>query len=81
MSEMVTLQKITMVIPNGMSVYAPTRLPNGVRKMPVSDFVAHLADHPHKMLVSFDADGKSNPVELTAYATIGNYWIVVQEGL
>ena len=62
----ITLIPIAMVIPTRDSIYAPSRI-NQPREIEETEFLARYADHPYRVLVSFDPDGESNPQPITAY--------------
>lgn len=74
----ITLQPIAMCIPTSQFIYAPSRL-EPPRQMSYDCFLARYADYPREVLVSFEADGRSRPVRVTAYGYGLDCWWIVKE--
>lgn len=76
MSGKVTLTPLAMVTPNGQGVYAPSRLrqPKEIEYK----FIKRYADHPRRILVSFEPDGVSNPQVMTAYGFGLDCWYLAE---
>lgn len=70
------LQPIAMVRVTRGCIYAPSRL-RPAKHISESDFLAHYADHARPVLVSFEADGVSNPRRVTAYGRGLDCWYIV----
>ena len=74
MSDKITLQPLTMVIPTGESIYAPSRL-RQKKVIEYGEFLEKYADWSHQILVSFEPDCTSNPQSTTGY--IGDCWYIL----
>lgn len=75
MTEMILIP-VVMVRPSRECIYTPSRLSNP-KEISKAAFLEKYADYPRSMLVSFEADGFSNPKTVTAYGRgLDCWWIV-----
>jgi hypothetical protein len=74
----VRLQPIAMVRPSRDCIYVPSRI-RPVREVSEKEFLKRYAHTPRAMLVSFEADGVSNPQRVTAYGFGLDCWYIVSE--
>ena len=76
LGEIVTLIPIAMVTPTRESIYAPSRI-SKPRVIGRAEFMLKYSDHPRQIKVSFEADGKSNWQEITAYGFGPDAWYIL----
>lgn len=75
---MVTLHRVSMVVPTTDCIYAPSRIDTELKRLSECEFLERYADGAQCMLVSFEDDGFSNPQRVTAYGYgLDCWWIVV----
>lgn len=74
----VALRKIAMIRYNSAGIYAPSRIQTEPKVIPHQEFLKRYADYGRRIPVSFEADGISNPVSMTAYGFGLDVWWIVQ---
>lgn len=68
----ITLVPIAMRVPTKEFIYAPSRI-RPIAETDQETFGSVVADTARAIPVSFEADGKSNPVQTTTYTAIVKY--------
>jgi len=78
MEKTIKLQPVAMRVPTSNFVYAISKLEKP-QTLPMEKFLNRYADHSRQILVSFDEDGYSNPVGVTAYGLGLDCWYIIAE--
>lgn len=74
-----TLIPLAMIALSADCIYAPSRL-RQPKEIETEEFIKRYADHPRRILVSFEADGLSEPQMVTAYGVgLSCWWMVSLE--
>lgn len=72
----ITLIPIAMVTLTSDDIYTPSRIIQS-RTITNDEFMRQYANSSLQLLVSFSADGKSNPQSITAYSPGLDCWFIV----